>query len=162
LLCLHHPTPSCGLWMMCVMFVPMPIASFRDTSHIPFWIKIFPCWQLIIRVKTKPQKKGELPFVYSMMLLSTVVNRLLSKKSPSLTRKKALPPWEFSISSRITLFVPVIWNGLFCILNSLCCCYRYYVSFLPFLLEACNDECSDVRQVPTSGLLHINVYSFVI
>ena len=37
---------------------------------------------------------------------------------------------------------------LFYILNaSLCCCYRYYDSFLPFLLEACNDEYPDVRQV---------------
>ncbi|KAL2974777.1 hypothetical protein AAZX31_14G123200 [Glycine max] len=25
----------------------------------------------------------------------------------------------------------------------LCCCYRYYDSFLPFLLEACNDEYPD-------------------
>lgn len=48
--------------------------------------------------------------------------------------------------------------ALFCILNALCCCYRYYDSYLPFLLEACNDECPDVRQVsPPFDLLHINV-----
>ena len=34
------------------------------------------------------------------------------------------------------------------VLNAfLCCCYRYYDSFLPFLLEACNDEYPDVRHV---------------
>lgn len=35
---------------------------------------------------------------------------------------------------------------------------KYYDSYLPFLLEACNDECPDVRQVsPPFGLLYINV-----
>ncbi|CAJ2671513.1 unnamed protein product [Trifolium pratense] len=29
---------------------------------------------------------------------------------------------------------------------------KYYVSFLPFLLEACNDECSDVRQAAVYGV----------
>lgn len=44
---------------------------------------------------------------------------------------------------------------LFYILNaSLCCCYRYYDSFLPFLLEACNDEYPDVRQVHCPFLVY--------
>lgn len=30
--------------------------------------------------------------------------------------------------------------------------HKYYGSFLPFLLEACNDECSDVRQAAVYGV----------
>lgn len=37
---------------------------------------------LLNRVKIKPQRKGELPFVYLMMLLSTVEKQLLSKTFP--------------------------------------------------------------------------------
>jgi len=57
--------------------------------------------------------------------------------------------------SRIIIFLYLEW---FWILNSLCC-YRYYGSFLPCLPEACNDECSDVQEIPYLCYLS-EVYKF--
>lgn len=84
------------------------------------------------RAKIKQLKREELPFVYLMMLLSNVENHLLSKQFQI---KNIL--FEVLMIADILHFISLtnmLWN-------------RYYETYLPFLLEACNDESPDVCQV---------------
>jgi hypothetical protein len=84
------------------------------------------------RARIRLLKREGLQFAFLMMLQSSVVRQLLSKLLEN-THKHIRTGFHYLeplFDATVTMWMD-----------------RYYDTYLPFLLEACNDENPDVRQV---------------
>ena len=86
------------------------------------------------RVRTRHLRREGLQFAFLMMLQSSVVRQLLSKLLEN-THTHTFLRTGFHYLEPLFDATVTMWMD------------RYYDTYLPFLLEACNDENPDVRQV---------------
>ena len=92
------------------------------------------------RVKIKQLKREGLPFAFLMMLQNSAVNQLSSKP-------------RVSTIAIVDILSTLVFNVV-----SFHCLNRYYDTYVPFLLEACNDENPDVRQACPWTLFMLHFY----